>query len=248
MSEEIPVFDDGDGDGGGPGDRPISDARRTLMTVASMFGFIAIVVVIAIVLLNSKPARSSGETHLAGPVGGESSSASATQVTLRTVDVFVTSTRHHTHAPTTAPQSTTPSASSSASTTAGQTTASTHQTTPTRGVSTTPRSTFPCPSASPCAIGGDGGAIAEVQRLRHDRVPGNVTASAQQCAVSLASGGGCGGAYASEPEFSQDGRAAADAVFAEGTSWLYDRHLPQFNVGWAYNPQSGRYFCAFVEN
>jgi len=246
MSEDFQVFGDGT-DGDDPGRGPVSDGRRAMYAVLSVLGFMVLVVAIGVILLRSKQPTSSGSDNIAGPL--QTASESATKVTLRTVDVFPTGTHHHAAISIARKPSTT--ASSAASTTPGVTPTRTptfggggHPTTS----HTTPHSFGPCSSAAPCAIGGDGGAIVEVQRLRDDFVPGFITSRAQQCALSVASGGGCVGAYASQVEFSEDGRAAADATFADPTTWLREPGLRQFQVGWAYSPLTGRYYCGFVKN
>jgi hypothetical protein len=247
MSDLFPLFDDDDGDGDDGGDRPVSgDGRRSVWTVLTVLAFAAAVVVLAIVLLRSPSSPHHHDDQLAGPTAPASTSASVpvSEIASRPATPTTGPARTSSH-PTKSPSST-PSTSASTSPTKKPTTP---RPTPTKTTSGDPIGNGPCPNTSPCRIGGDGGAIAHVDGVRQDSVPGYISGAAQTCAVQAAEGAPCSlsKAYGVFPETSENGARAVDDIIAANGDWLKDKKLAGFQVGWAYNPTKHLYYCAIIE-
>ena len=80
--------------------------------------------------------------------------------------------------------------------------------------------------------------------------PGSVDSAAQTCALNEIEDLNCAGAHSTITEPSQDGAQAVADLLPPGADlgWLGQRSTFRFGVGWAYDPKSQQYLCAFVKN
>lgn len=122
--------------------------------------------------------------------------------------------------------------------------------TPTPTPSSSPPPYGPCPTAAPCIVGGDFGAIAELVNHYSAAAKGRVSTKAQQCAATQGKVCNTANNYAQFPESSLNGqRAVQDAVNVYGASWISG--VATFQVGWAYIPATnghpGTYVFAIID-
>ncbi len=113
-----------------------------------------------------------------------------------------------------------------------------------------------CPSAAPCVLPGDGGAVAALNAFRTSHglpaVPGTATSQAQQCALNQGDGPSCAPHYAWQPVSTREGAQVISMIASrsDGMAWLLDPSMTSFSVGWAFAPGaggSGQYECAILK-
>jgi hypothetical protein len=75
---------------------------------------------------------------------------------------------------------------------------------------------------------------------------GESSQDAIDCAVSK--GDSCRTPASLTIESSLNGTQAVHDIASDTGNFLLDRQMQSFEVGWAYDPASGRYYCAILEN
>lgn len=265
MSEDFSLFDDESEDVGDSGDGGSGDGRRSLWALAGVLAFALVVVAVAVVLLKSQPSSHRTDNQLAGPTepgptsplpgsSSQSTGASASAASSSTSSPSHTSSSPSATSSTTASGTPTPTPSHTKIVTPTPTPSSTHSTPTPTPSSSTAHSTFPCPNQAPCIVGGDGGhAIDAVNAYRaslpHPLGPaqGAIGGGAQQCALGEVTQDetACGSTYAYSIESTQSGTLAVHDI-TQGSNWFDTKNL-KFRVGWAYDPVTGEYYCAFLK-
>jgi hypothetical protein len=113
----------------------------------------------------------------------------------------------------------------------------------------TPRTGNPCPSAGPCIVPGDGGAITAVNAYRaahaEPPVPGGVSDGAQACALVNGTGTTCVPHYADTALAAQDGTLAVSKIAGFASPWLLDPGISSMSAGWAF--VKGQYVCVLLK-
>jgi hypothetical protein len=79
-----------------------------------------------------------------------------------------------------------------------------------------------------------------------DTALGESSQDAVECAVSK--GDSCRTPASLTIESSLSGTQAVHDIAEEPGNFLLDPQMQSFEVGWAYDPATGRYYCAILEN
>ena len=259
MSELFPLFDtDGEDDSPDPQGDDSADRRRSLWTLAGVLAFAAVVTVVAILAVGSPGrTRAPNITNLAAPtevITADTPTPTAAQLPASPVGA---SSSAPSHSPTPTRRA---SASHAASSSAKPQPSPSMHPTPTPSSSTPAPQAGPCPTSAPCPVpGGLFGAAAEASRYRSRlggrpgkfrAVQAELTPEAKNCALAAAEGSSCTvpSPLATAILPAQDPIAAVDLVTSTPGNIFADAAMTSFEVGWAYDPPSERYFCVFIEN
>jgi hypothetical protein len=200
---------------------PRAESRQRKRAAAELFGIAVLAGLVVLVGLKFIPSHSSGASA-SGPRPLDSLTNSATP-----------SARPHSSA--SAPAQS-PQASSTSS--------------PTRRHRRHPVAS--CPTSAACTLPTDGGRLVDAinrYRSRHGvgSVPGQVSKAAQECAIGNGDTSNCPPSYYWEPVPRWSGRQVLVKIEGNGgADYLLDPSVKKFQVGWAYDPSSGEYFCAVV--
>lgn len=115
--------------------------------------------------------------------------------------------------------------------------------------SSPPRTGNPCAGQATCGVAGDGGVVAALNAYRtthgQTAVTGSATAAAQTCAEHNGSAQFCAEHWIYTTVGSQNGQDCVKGFAGFNPSWLLDKRMTSFSVGWAY--VNGSYQCAVTE-
>lgn len=119
----------------------------------------------------------------------------------------------------------------------------------TASTSAADRTTRSCPGTDACILQGDpartAAAINDYRRSNGlTALPTRVTRAAQRCALS--DGSTCSGNWAETFVATLDGKLAVTKL--QSRAHLLDASTTSFEIGWAFDPRTHRYFLAVVRN
>ncbi|MEO8889575.1 MAG: hypothetical protein ABI301_01990 [Jatrophihabitantaceae bacterium] len=112
-----------------------------------------------------------------------------------------------------------------------------------------PRTGNPCAGAATCGVSGDGGVVTALNAYRTEHgektVSGAATARAETCALHQGAAKYCAQHWIYTTSPSQSGTDCIKGFAGFNPSWLLDKQMTSFSVGWAY--VAGTYQCAVAK-